>query len=153
MEPEKPTHEIDSTSASLLAHYSNEVCSHVEGVIALFFSLIGTLIIMTEIKSVLARTVFSVAYFALGLLAVYFYVRLFYYRKLLEGVLLKQPHRKAHFELEKRVFRKSKLIEWFNARSRSKGGEYRLGWAWFMLVVAIVVATSSWMIVFFSLWV
>lgn len=132
---------------SLLAHYSNEVCSHVEGVIALFFSLIGTLLVKTRIESFFGQIVFSVMYFALGLLSVYFYVRLFYYRKLLEGILLEEPYKESHIRLEEGVFKQSKLIEWINARSRSESGEYNLNWAWFMLAVAIAVAILSWMMV------
>ena len=132
---------------SLLAHYSNEVCSHVEGVIALFFSLIGTLFVMTRIESFFGQIVFSVMYFALGLLSVYFYVRLFYYRKLLEGILLEEPYKESHIRLEEGVFKQSKLIEWINARSRSENGEYDLNWAWFMLAVAIAVAILSWKMV------
>lgn len=136
---------------SLLAHYSNEVCSHVEGVIALFFSLVGTLFVMTRIKTLLGQTVFSVMYFALGFLSVYFYVRLFYYRKLLEGILLEEPYKESHIRLEEGVFKRSKLIEWVNARSRDENGKYNLNWAWSMLAVAIAVAILSWVIVISSL--
>lgn len=150
MEAKKSTEKRSATKVSLLAHYSNEVCSHVEGVIALFFSLVGTLFIMTLIQSFLGRIVFSVMYFVLGFLAVYFYVRLFYYRKMLERILLKPPYRESHLEFENHVFKESKLIEWVHARSRRERG-YNLEWAWLMLVVAVIVALLSWIIVFFCL--
>lgn len=136
---------------NLLEHYSNEVCSHVEAAISLFFGLIGTLIIMEVVNTVAARIVFSVTYFFLGLLGVYFYVRLFYYRKLLEGILLDKPYKDYHNELQDRVFRKSRIITVTHRLSRDPKREYRLTWAWFMLILAIVTALLAWIIVFFSL--
>lgn len=138
---------------SLLEHYSNEVCSHVEAAISLFFGLIGTLIIMTIVNTLAARVIFSITYFFLGLLGVYFYVRLFYYRKLLEGILLEEPYKDYHIRLQNRVFKKSKFIaiKWTQRISRHEDGEYRLTWAWSMLILAIVTALSAWIIVFFSL--
>lgn len=136
---------------SLLEHYSNEVCSHVEPAISLFFGLIGTLIIMTVINTDAARVIFSVMYFILGGLGLYFYVRLFYYRKLLEGLLLEEPYKDCHTRLQNRVFDESRLIRWTRRISRSENGEYCLNWAWFMLALAMVVAILSWIIVVFSL--
>lgn len=136
---------------SLLEHYSNEVCSHVEAAISLFFGLIGTLVIMTVVKTVAARIIFSIMYFFLGLLGGYFYVRLFYYRKLLEGVLLDEPYKDYHIELQDRIFRESRFIALTHWISRDYKREYRLRWAWIMLIVAMVTALSAWIIVFFSL--
>lgn len=139
------------TKKSLLEHYSNEICSHIEAAISLFFGLIGTLILITVVNTIAARVIFSIAYFVLGGLGVYFYVRLFYYRKMLEGILLDEPYKDFHIKLQKRVFKKSKLIKLTQGFSRREKGEYRLNWAWFMLTVAIVIAFLSWIIVFFSL--
>jgi len=136
---------------TLLEHYSNEVCSHVEAAISLFFGLIGTLIIMTIINTFFARIVFSLMYFLLGFLGTYFYLRLFYYRKLLEGILVEEPYKEYHAMLEERTFKNSRLIKFTQRISRHKNGEYRLEWAWIMFALAIVVAFSSWMIVVFSL--
>ena len=136
---------------SLLEHYSNEICSHIEAAISLFFGLIGTLILMTIVETNLARNTFSIMYFALGGLGVYFYVRLFYYRKMLEGILFDEPYKDLHIKLEDTVFNESEFIkrtQWF---SRYKTGRYRLTWAWVMLALAIVVAISCWIIVYFSL--
>ena len=145
MEPKK------AVKNSLLEHYSNEICSHIEASISLFFGLIGTLIIMQIINTLWARIVFSIMYFVLGLLGVYFYVRLFYYRKLLEGILLDEPYKDYHIEFQDRAFKKSKIIKWTQRISRRESGEYNLWWAWVMLTLAVVVAIASWIIVVFSL--
>lgn len=110
----------EPTTESLLAHYSNEICSHVEASIALFFGLIGALIIMEVINTFAARIVFSIVYFALGLLGMYFFVRLFYYRKLLDEILLSEPYKDYHLKLQDHVFVKSKLIELTQQISRNK---------------------------------
>lgn len=136
---------------SLLEHYSNEVCSHVEAAISLFFGLIGTLIIMTVINTMAARVIFSVMYFVLGGLGLYFYIRLFYYRKLLEGLLLEKPYKDHQIRLQKHIFKKSKFIKWAQGISRHENGEYRLNWAWGMLALSSTVALLAWIIVFFSL--
>jgi len=135
----------------LLEHYSNEVCSHVEAVISLFFGLIGTLIIIEVVNTFAAQMVFSLAYFVLGGLGVYFYVRLFYYRKMLEGILLENPYKDYHIRLQNRVFKKSKTIAITQRISRDVKSTYRLKWAWFMLGLAIIIAISAWIIVVFSL--
>jgi len=136
---------------SLLGHYSNEICSHIEAAVSLFFGLIGNLILITITETILARIVFSISYFLLGLLGVYFYVRLFYYRKLLEGILLEEPFKDFHVKLESLIFEKHKLMRWTQQFSRLKTGKYRMHWAWLMLVLAGSVAISSWIIVVFSL--
>lgn len=136
---------------SLLEHYSNETCSHIEAAISLFFGLIGNLILLAVVTSFAAQVVFSIMYFALGGLAVYFYIRLFYYRKLLEGILLDDPFKDYHIRLERRVFKKSKLIKWTWQISRRGKGDYRMSWAWFMLTLAIAVAILSWIIVVLSI--
>jgi len=140
-----------NANENLLGHYSNETCSHIEAAISLFFGLIGTLIIMEIINTLAARIAFSIMYFALGGLGVYFYVRIFYYRKLLEGILLDEPYKDHHIRLQDRVFKKSKFIEWTQQISRHGSGEYNLKWAWSMLALATVVAILSWIIVVFSL--
>lgn len=140
-----------TVNGDLLQHYSNEVCSHIEAAISLFFGLIGTLVILTLVETLAARTVFSLLYFVLGFLGTYFYIRLFYYRILLEGVLLTTPFRDCHSILEKRVFAASKLIGLTQSISRHEDGEYRLSWAWFMLAIAIMAAILSWVVVVFSL--
>jgi len=140
-----------TSKENLLEHYSNETCSHIEAAISLFFGLIGTLIIMEIINTLAARIAFSIMYFALGGLGVYFYVRIFYYRKLLEGILLDEPYKDYHIRLQDRVFKKSKFIEWTQRISRRGSREYNLEWAWSMLALAIVVAILSWIIVVFSL--
>jgi len=136
---------------SLFGHYSNEICSHVEAIVSLFFGAIGNLIIMQIVNTFAARIVFSVTYFFLGFLGVYFYARLFYYRILLEGILLEEPYKNYHIRLQSRVFKKSKIISYTQMLSRTPRSEYRLTWAWIMLSIAIVAAISSWAIVFFSL--
>jgi len=136
---------------SLLEHYSNEVCSHIEAAISLFFGLIGNLILLTVVNTFAAQIVFSITYFVLGGLAVYFYIRLFYYRKLLDGILLDDPFKDYHIGFERRVFKKSRLIKWTWRISRHEKGEYRMSWAWFMLSLAIIVAILSWIIIVFSL--
>jgi len=136
---------------SLLEHYSNEVCSHIEAAISLFFGLIGNLFLLTVLKSLFAKIVFSFSYFALGILGVYFYIRLFYYRKLLDRILLDEPFKDYYIRLERRVLEESVLIKWARRLSRFERGEYRMIWAWAMLTVAIVVAIFSWAIVVFSL--
>jgi len=136
---------------NLLQHYSNEVCMHVEAAISLFFGLIGTLIIMEIVNTVAARIGFSVMYFFLGLLGLYFYVRLFYYRKMLDGILLSEPYRDYHVELQDRAFRKSRVITLTHLLSRDIKREYKLKWAWIMLIPAIITALFGWIIVFFSL--
>jgi len=137
---------------SLLAHYSNEVCSHVEAAIALFFGLIGTLFIMTRVDTLATRTVFSIMYFLLGGLGIYFYLRLFYYRKMLEQILLDEPYKDYHIRLQGRVFKRSgfiiKLTQWI---SRDDKSAYRMIWVWIMLVLAGVTAISAWIIVVRSL--
>ena len=135
----------------LLEHYSNEICSHIEAAISLFFGLIGTLIIMEIINTFFARLVFSLMYFVLGGLGVYFYVRLFYYRTLLEGILLDEPYKDYYIKLQDRAFKKSKIIRWTQRISRRESGEYQLWWAWVMLAMAMAVAIASWIIVVFSL--
>lgn len=141
----------EPTTESLLAHYSNEVCTHVEASIALFFGLIGTLIIMEVVNTLAARIVFSIVYFALGVLGTYFFVRLFYYRKLLEEILSSKPYRDNHLSFQNHVFKKSKFIELTQRISRNKRSEYNLNWAWSMLTLAIIAGTLSWVIVVFSL--
>lgn len=142
------------TKEGLLAHYSNEVCSHVEASIALFFGLIGTLIIMTVVKTLAALIVFSMVYFLLGWLGIYFYVRLFYYRKMLEQVLLDDPYKNYHIKFQDRVFREpglglvTKLTQKISRNSKS---EYRRIWVWIMLLLASVTAFVAWVIVCFSL--
>lgn len=140
-----------SIKGSLLQHYSNETCSHIEAAVSLFFGLIGTLILMTVVNTVAARTVFSILYFLLGALGLYFYLRLFYYRKLLEEILLDEPFKDQHTRFQEHVFKESKLIRLTQRISRSKKGKYHMNWAWFMLALAVVVVILSWMIVFFSL--
>jgi len=147
---EKKTIDADAAK-SLLEHYSNEICSHIEAAVSLFFGLIGNLILITITETILARIVFSISYFLLGLLGVYFYVRLFYYRKLLEGILLEKPFKDFHVKLESLVFEKHTLIRWTNKFSRLETGRYRMRWAWLMLMFAGSVAISSWIIVVFSL--
>ena len=144
MEPEKATKE------SLLEYYSNATYSHIEAAISLFFGLIGTLILMTVVNTVAARVIFSIMYFVLGGLGVYFYVRLFYYRKLLEGILLDEPYKGYHIKLQGRIFKESRPIRWSHRISRGEKGKYRLNWAWFMLALAVGVAILSWIIVLFS---
>lgn len=134
---------------SLLAHYSNEVCSHVEASIGLFFGLIGTLVIMEIVNVPVAYVIFSIVYFFLGGLGVYFYVRLFYYRKLLEEILLKEPYRDNHLKFQRRVFLQSKLIKATQSISITGKSEYRLRWAWLMLVLAVISAILSWLVVVF----
>lgn len=151
MDVKKATEENEMSNGDLLGHYSSEVCSHLEGVIALFFSLLGILIMMTTTESFLGKALFSAVYFTLGFLALYFYVRLFYYRKMLEEIILEKPYRKSHLKLEKRVLGQSRLIKWMHSLSRSKKGEYNLRWAWLMLTVTVLVATLCWTTVFFSL--
>jgi hypothetical protein len=131
---------------SLLEHYSNEVCSHVEAAISLFFGLIGTLIIMTVVNTFAARIVFSVMYFVLGGLGIYFYVRLFYYRKLLEGILLDEPYKDYHIKLQDRAFKESGFgfaIKLTQKISRDCKREYRMIWAWTMLLLAGATAISA----------
>ena len=140
-----------SAENSLLEHYSNEICSHIEAAISLFFGLIGTLIIMEIIKTLVARIVFSTMYFVLGGLGVYFYVRLFYYRILLEGILLDEPYKDYHVKLRSRAFKRSRIIKLAQQISRRQSGEYQLWWAWSMLVLAMAVAIAAWIIVVFSL--
>jgi len=149
MESEKAKESEKATKESLLEHYSNETCSHIESAIALFFGLIGTLILMTVVNTVLARAVFTLTYFLLGLLGLYFYVRLFYYRKMLEEILFDEPFREWHIRFQGRIFKESKLIRLTQWISRTEKG-YRLNWAWIMLALAVVVAILSWIIVFFS---
>ena len=151
MEPEKAKESEKATKESLLEHYSNETCSHIEASISLFFGLIGALILMTVVNTVLARVVFTAMYFLLGLLGLYFYVRLFYYRKLLEGIILDEPFRDYHIRFQGRVFKESQLIRLTHRISRTEKGNYRMNWAWIMLALAVVVAILSWIIVFFSL--
>ncbi|MDH5788059.1 MAG: hypothetical protein OEZ40_07205 [Candidatus Bathyarchaeota archaeon] len=151
MEPKKANESEKVTRESLLEHYSNETCSHIEAAISLFFGLIGTLILMTVVNTVAARVVFSIMYFVLGGLGVYFYVRLFYYRTLLEGILLDEPYKDYHIKLQDRAFKRAKVIKWTQQISRRGHGEYQLWWAWVMLAVAVVVAFASWIIVAFSL--
>jgi len=139
------------TKESLLEHYSNETCSHVEAAISLFFGLIGTLILMTVVDTFAARVVFSTMYFALGLLGVYFYARLFYYRTLLDEILLDKPYKDYHTKLQERAFKRNIIIRWTQQISRRENGEYNLRWAWIMLSAAVVVAIASWVIVAFSL--
>lgn len=151
-EEEKEEKTIDTEATKgLLEHYSNEICSHVEAAVSLFFGLIGNLILITITKTVFARIIFSISYFLLGLLGVYFYFRLFYYRKLLEGILLEKPFKDFHVKLESLVFEKHKLIRWTNKFSRLKTGKYRMGWAWLMLGLAGSVAILSWIVVILSL--
>ena len=136
---------------SLLEHYSNEVCSHIEAAISLFFGLIGNLFLLTVLNSLFAKIVFSFSYFVLGILGVYFYIRLFYYRKLLDRILLDEPFKDYYIRLERSVLEESVLIKWARRLSRFETGKYRMIWAWAMLTVAIVVAIFSWAIVVFSL--
>ncbi len=147
----KEEKKIIEAKKSLLEHYSNEVCSHIEAAISLFFGLIGNLFLLTVLNSLFAKIVFSFTYFVLGILGVYFYIRLFYYRKLLEGILLDEPFKDYHIRLERRVLDESIPIKWARRLSRLKGGEYRMVWAWAMLIVASVAAIFSWIIVVFSL--
>lgn len=136
---------------ALLQHYSNEVCSHVEAVISLFFGLVGTLIVMEVVNTVAAQAVFSIGYFALGGLGIYFYTRLFYYRKLLEGILLEDPYKDYHIKLQNHVVGRSRLIRLTLRLSRDAESAYRLNWAWLMLGLAVIIAFSAWATVFFSL--
>jgi hypothetical protein len=94
----------------LLAHYSDETCSHIEASVSIFFGLIGLLIILDFTHSAAARIVLSVMYFALGALGAYYFVRLFYYRRLLEHALSCEPYLSHHIQLQERVFRESRLI-------------------------------------------
>lgn len=150
MDIEKAKESEKATKESLLEHYSNETCTHVESAISLFFGLIGTLILMTVVDTFFARAVFTVTYFLLGFLGLYFYVRLFYYRKLLEEILLDEPFREWHIRFQSRIFEESKLIRLTQWLSRAEKG-YRLNWAWIMLALAVAFAILSWIIVFFSL--
>jgi len=150
-EVKKEEETIDTEARkSLLEHYSNEICSHIEASISLFFGLIGTLILMTIVETNVARNMFSFMYFALGGLGVYFYVRLFYYRKMLEEILFDEPYKNLQSELENRVFEKSGFIKLTQSISRQEEGKYRLIWAWSMLALAISVAILSWIILYFS---
>lgn len=132
---------------NLLAHYSNEVCSHVEASIALFFGLIGTLIVIEIINTLAARIIFSLVYFVLGGLGMYFFVRLFYYRKMLEEILFSKQYRVTHVKFQSRVLPKSKLINATQWISRYKKGGYRLQWAWVMLILAGLIAILAWLII------
>jgi len=151
MEEDASAQSKKATKESLLEHYSNETCSHVEAAISLFFGLIGTLILMTIVNTVAARVVFSIMYFVLGLLGVYFYARLFYYRTLLDEILLDKPYKDYHRELQDRALRRSIIIRLTQQISRHGNGEYNLRWAWAMLSAAVVVAIASWVIVILSL--
>jgi hypothetical protein len=151
MEEDTSAQSKKATKEGLLEHYSNETCSHVEAAISLFFGLIGTLILMTIVNTVAARVVFSIMYFVLGLLGVYFYARLFYYRTLLDEILLDKPYKDYHTELQDRAFKRSIIIRLTQQISRRGNGEYNLYWAWAMLSAAVVVAIASWVIVVLSL--
>jgi len=129
MEEDASAQSKKATKESLLEHYSNETCSHVEAAISLFFGLIGTLILMTVVNTVAARVVFSIMYFVLGLLGVYFYARLFYYRTLLDEILLDKPYKDYQTELQDRAFKRSTIIRLTQQISRRGNGEYNLFWA------------------------
>ena len=135
----------------ILQHYSAEVCSYIEASVSLFFGLVGTLIVLAEVETLLAKVIFSFVYFALGALGIYFYARLFYYRKLLEEVLLEEPYKNFHTKYEKRAFTNSRIIRLTQRISRHENGKYRLKWAWFMLAFSVLVAILSWAVIYFSL--
>ena len=137
----------ESETNGLLSHYSNEVCSHVEASIGLFFGIVGTLFILDRVENFYALIVFSVLYLLIGALGTYFFIRLFYYRKLLEEILLSKPYKEKHRNLKKQVLKHSRLIKLTDLISRTREGEYRLTWAWTMLALAGIAATLSWIVV------
>lgn len=137
--------------STLLEYYESEVTIHEECIIAMFFGLIGSLVIMTILDTFLSKLIFSFIYFSLGGLAIYYYIVLFYFGKMRDETLRHATLKPHYIEIHRRILKKSRIFRIITRFFIEKEVEYRLTWGWVIGAFASVLGLLAWAIVFFSM--
>jgi len=137
--------------SNLLEYYESEVTIHEECIIAMFFGLIGTLVIMTILDTFLSKLIFSFIYFSLGCFAIYYYIVLFYFSKMRDEILRHVSLRPHHIEFHRRVLKKSRIFRIVTPLFLEEEVVYRVTWGWIIGAFASILGFLAWAIIFYSM--